>query len=243
LRGHQVNKETLVYSLNDKVVLITGAKGGLGTFVTQAFLDAGATVVGASRSIAAADFPHSSFFAMPAELSSAESTEKLSSEVVDRFQKIDALVHLVGGFAGGKSVAETDDATLARMFELNFRSAFHIVKAVIPQMRRQRAGRILAVGSRAAVEPGPMTGAYNASKAALVTLIRTIASENQDVCISANVVLPGTMDTPANRAANPQADFSKWVQPSQVAAMLVHLASDAAAQVNGAVIPLYGRDV
>jgi len=232
-----------VHSLNNKVVLVTGAKGGLGTFVTHAFLDEGATVVGVSRSIAAADFSHAQFVAMPAELASVESAAMLAAGIVERFQRIDAVVHLVGGFAGGKSVAETDDAAMDRMFELNFRSAFHIARAVTPQMRRQRSGRILAVGTRAAVEPGPMTGAYNASKAALVSLIRTIASENRDVCISANIVLPGTMDTPANRAADPQADFSKWVQPAQVAAMLVHLASDAAAQVTGAVIPVYGRDV
>jgi NAD(P)-dependent dehydrogenase (short-subunit alcohol dehydrogenase family) len=87
-----------------------------------------------------------------------------------------------------------------------------------------------------------MAGAYSASKAALVSLIRTIANENKDLCISANVVLPGTMDTAANRAADPQADISKWVDPGQVAAMLVHLASDDAAQVTGAVIPVYGRD-
>ena len=230
-------------TLKDKVVLITGAKGGLGNSVTQAFLDASATVVGVSRSIAASDFPHPGFVAMPAELSSGEAAQRLADGVVARLQRIDVLVHLVGGFAGGKSVAETDDATLDRMLDLNVRSAFLIARAVVPQMRRQGSGRILAIGSRAAVEPAALAGAYSASKAALVSLIRTLAAENKDKSITANVILPGTMDTRANRAADPGADFSRWVQPAQVAAMLLHLASDAASQVNGAVIPVYGHDV
>jgi NAD(P)-dependent dehydrogenase (short-subunit alcohol dehydrogenase family) len=129
------------------------------------------------------------------------------------------------------------------MLEMNLRSAFYIARAVLPHMRAAGSGRILAIGSRAAVEPGAGAGAYSASKAALVSLIRTLAVENKDRCISANVILPGTMDTPANRAADPKADFSRWVQPSQVAGMLLHLASDAAAQVSGAVIPVYGRDI
>jgi NAD(P)-dependent dehydrogenase (short-subunit alcohol dehydrogenase family) len=107
-------------------------------------------------------------------------------------------------------------------------------------MRQQGGGRILAVASRQGVEPSAMVGAYSASKAALVSLVRTIALENKDRNISANSVLPGTMDTPANRAGDPNADRSQWVQPSQVAALLLHLASDAGAQITGAAIPIYG---
>src|SRR5207249_1853790 len=124
---------------------------------------------------------------------------------------------LVGAFAGGQPVAKTDDATLDRMFDLNFRSAFHIIRAVLPFMRAQSAGQIAAVGSKAAVEPAPLAGAYGASKAALVSLIRTVACENSDASITANVVLPGTMDTPANRKSDPGADYSKWIHPRQVA--------------------------
>jgi NAD(P)-dependent dehydrogenase (short-subunit alcohol dehydrogenase family) len=226
----------------NKVVLITGAKGGLGTHVTQQFLDAGAVVIGVSRSISSADFPNARLTAMPAELSTAVAARALIDGVMATHQRIDVLVHLLGAFAGGTSIPDTDDATLEKMFDLNFRSAFHTAQAVLPHMQRQRSGRILAIGSKAALEPGAMAGAYGASKAALVSLVRTIANENKDFGISANVVLPGTMDTPANRAADPQADFSKWVDPAQVAAMLLHLASDAAAQVTAAVIPVYGRD-
>ena len=230
-------------TLEGKITLITGAKGGLGSFVTEAFLAAGAKVVGVSRSIQARDFAHPNFHAMPAELSTGEAARTLCDSVVARFGRIDALVHVMGGFAGGKPVAETDDATLEKMLDLNYRAAFFIARAVLPHMRRQGSGRILAVASRQAVEPGAMVGAYSASKAALVSLIRTIALENKDRGISANTVLPGTMDTPANRTGDPTADVSQWVEPSQVAALLVHLASDAGAQVTGASIPIYGKQV
>jgi len=232
-----------VNALEAKVGLITGAKGGLGRFVTEAFLAAGARVVGVSRSIQASDFPNQGFTALSAELSDGEAARRIAGDIITRFGRIDVLVHVMGGFAGGKSVAETDDETLDKMLNLNYRSAFFVARAVLPHMLQQGGGRILAVASRQAVEPGAMVGAYGASKAALVALIRTIALENKDHNISANTVLPGTMDTPANRAADPTADPSQWVQPAQVAALLVHLASDAGAQVTGAAIPVYGRQV
>ncbi|HTS30825.1 MAG TPA: SDR family NAD(P)-dependent oxidoreductase [Bryobacteraceae bacterium] len=230
-------------SLEGKIAIVTGAKGGLGTFVTELFLRAGATVIGASRSIQAADFDHPEFVAMPAELSSGEGARNLASDVVARFGRIDVLVQVMGGFAGGKSVAETEDATFEKMLDLNYRAAFFITRAVLPQMRQQGGGRILAVASRQALEPAAMVGAYSASKAALVSLIRTIALENKDRYISANTVLPGTMDTPGNRDWGSDADRASWVQPSQVAAILLHLASDAGAQITGAAIPVYGKQV
>ncbi len=230
-------------ALEGKVGLITGASGGLGRFITEAFLAAGAAVVGVSRSIRAGDFQHPGFTALPAELSSGAAARQIASDVATRFGCVDFLVHSMGGFAGGQSVADTDDATLDRMLDLNYRSAFFIVRAVLPHMRQQGSGRILAVASRQAVEPTAMVGAYSASKAALVALIRTVALENKDRNISANTVLPATMDTPANRAASPEADPARWVQPAQVAALLVHLASDATAQVTGAAIPVYGSQV
>jgi NAD(P)-dependent dehydrogenase (short-subunit alcohol dehydrogenase family) len=226
--------------MDQRIVLITGAKGGLGTSVTKAFLDSGNAVIGVSRSIAASDFPHGRFTALPAELSTIGAARELAQNAVERFGRIDVLVHLVGGWAGGMRVEETGDAALESMLNANLRSAFYIISAVIPHMRRQGSGRILAIGSRSAVEPAAMSAAYNASKAALVSLIRTVAIENQDQGISANIVLPGTMDTPANRNADPAADYSKWVQPEQVAALLVHLASGNASQISGAVIPIYG---
>ncbi len=228
--------------MKGKVVLVTGANGGLGTYVTQAFLDAGATVIGTSRKIQQSDFNNPHFSALPAEISTREGAKVLVDQVVARFGKLDVLAHTVGGFAGGQSVADTDDATFQRMFDLNLNSVFHILRAAVPPLRQTGNGRIIAIGSRAALEPGPGVGAYSASKAAMVSLLRTVALENKDAGLTANVILPGTMDTPANRKAIPNGDVSKWVQPATVAGLVVWLASEAGTDVNGAVIPVYGKD-
>jgi NAD(P)-dependent dehydrogenase (short-subunit alcohol dehydrogenase family) len=229
--------------MKGKVVLVTGANGGLGTYVTQAFLDAGATVVGTSRKIQQSDFNHPNFTALPAEISTREGAKAVVDQVVARFGKLEVLAHTVGGFAGGQTVADTDDATFQRMFDLNLNCVFHILRAAVPPLRQTGNGRIIAIGSRAALEPGAGVGAYSASKAAMVSLIRTVALENKDAGLTANVILPGTMDTPANRKAIPNADFSKWVRPATVAGMITWLAGDAGKDVNGAVIPVYGSDV
>jgi NAD(P)-dependent dehydrogenase (short-subunit alcohol dehydrogenase family) len=229
--------------MKDKVVLITGANGGLGNAVTEAFLNAGAVVAGASRQISKDEFKSPNFYAFPGELSSLAAAKKLADDVVKQCGKIDVLVHLIGAFAGGASVAETDDATWQKMMDLNLNSAFHVVRAVLPYIRKSRGGRILAIGSRMVLEPQPGVGAYEVSKAALVAMIRALALENKDLAITANVVLPDTMDTPANRAAMPKADVSKWVQPQAVADLLVALAGPAGAAVSGAVIPVYGPNV
>jgi NAD(P)-dependent dehydrogenase (short-subunit alcohol dehydrogenase family) len=228
-------------ALNAKVALVTGANGGLGVHVTKALLETGATVVGLAPRIQQADFSNPNFVALPASLSSLDAAKSAVAAVISRFGKIDILAHLVGGFAGGQPVAETDDATFQRMFELNVNSAFHILRAVIPHMRRAGAGRIIAIASRAAEDPGPNVGAYSASKAALVSLLKTVARENKDAGITANVILPGTMDTSANRRDMPGADFSTWVQPSSIADLIVWLAGDAGKDVTGAAIPVYGR--
>jgi NAD(P)-dependent dehydrogenase (short-subunit alcohol dehydrogenase family) len=110
-------------------------------------------------------------------------------------------------------------------------------------MRKTGNGRIVAIGSRAALEPGAGVGVYSASKAAMVSLIRTAAKENKDVGITANVILPGTMDTPANRREMANADISKWVQPANIAGLIVWLTGDGGKDVNEAVIPVYGSDV
>ncbi len=230
-------------SLEGKVALITGANGGLGFAVTKAFLDAGATVAGVSRSIRDSDFANSRFYAVPAELTSSAAAQTVVDQVVSRSGRIDVLAHLVGGFAGGFPVADTSDELLEQMLEVNLKSAFFIAKAALGHMRARNSGHVLFIGSRAATEQNANAGAYSASKAALLALTRAIAAENAPFGISANIVMPGTMDTPANRKAMPSADVGKWVKPEQVAHLLVALASDELSQVSGAAIPVYGSDL
>jgi NAD(P)-dependent dehydrogenase (short-subunit alcohol dehydrogenase family) len=226
--------------MQGKIVLVTGANGGLGSHVTQAFVDAGANVVGTSRKIQQSEFANRNFVAMAAELSTPQGANALVEQVVARFGRIDVLAHTVGGFAGGQSVAQTDDVTFQTMFDLNVNSTFYLLRAALPVMRGTGNARIIAIGSRAALVPGPAVGAYSASKAAMVSLIQTVALENKDAGLTANVILPGTIDTPTNRKAMPNADTSQWVRPSTIASLMLWLAGDAGKDVNGAVIPVYG---
>jgi NAD(P)-dependent dehydrogenase (short-subunit alcohol dehydrogenase family) len=164
------------------------------------------------------------------------------ARLAEQFGKINILVHVMGGFAGGTSVAETDDDTWCRMMDINLNAAFYVLRAVVPVMRRAESGRIIAIGSRQAVQPAANVGAYSASKAALVSLVQTVALENKDKGIRANVILPGTMDTPANRAAMPKANFAKWVNPAHVAELVLLLAGEVGGEITGAAIPIYGVD-
>lgn len=226
-----------------KTVLITGANGGLGNQVTKTFLAAGATVAGVSLDIKQADFPDERFTAFLSNISDGASVMKLAREVIGKLGKVDVLVHLAGGFAGGKAVAEEEEATLDHMLDINLRSAFLMFRAFLPFMRQAGRGRIIAIGSRAAETASPGLAAYALSKAALVSLVRSVAAENKDLGITANAILPGTMDTPGNRASMPDVDPGRWIKPKTVADLILWLAGDSAAQVSGAAIPVYGRDV
>lgn len=229
--------------MKDRVVFITGAKGGLGTFVTQRFLSTGATVIGASRSIAQEDFPGAAnFMPLAVDFTKSDAVRGAIEFVVGRFGKLDVLVHVLGGFAGGASVADTDDKTWEQMQALNLTSAFYVLRAAIPHLRKSGNGRIIAIGSLTAAEPHAGLGAYVTFKSALATLARTVALENKDAGLTANVILPGTMDTPANRKAMPSADFSKWLQPAEVAELALWLAGEQAGHITGAALPIDGAN-
>jgi NAD(P)-dependent dehydrogenase (short-subunit alcohol dehydrogenase family) len=220
-------------NLNGHVAAITGVSGDLGVWVRQAFIAAGAEVVGIARHKAEIE----------ADLSSADSTITAMKAAHAVHGRLDSLIHLVGGFAGGAELADEGPAAFDAMFDVNVRSAFYAIRGVTPLMRAAGQGRIVLVASRAAIEPSPHAALYGASKAALVALTRSVAAENRQHRITANVVMPGTMDMPKNRAAMPTADYSKWVKPSQVADVIVFLASSAADSISGASIPIFGSDV
>jgi NAD(P)-dependent dehydrogenase (short-subunit alcohol dehydrogenase family) len=223
-----------------QVVMVTGASGGLGPAVVEVFLAAGATVVGVARSVDGRN-DSDRFIAVSADLTSSAGVQAAVNETLQKAKGLDVLVHVMGGFAGGQPVQATDDATWDRMMNVNLRSAFLVTRAVLPHMLQARYGLIVAVGSRVAAEPTPGLSAYGVSKAGLTALIRTIARETLDYGITANVVLPSTIDTPANRKAMPGADFTKWVSPEKIAQQILWLCSDGASETSGALIPIYGR--
>src|SRR5262249_20352401 len=137
--------------------------------------------------------------------------------------------------------SEMPDSVWDSMMNINLRAAFLTIRAVLKPMTTAKRGRIVAIGSRAAVEPMPNFAAYSVAKTALVALVKNVAAEGKDAGITANSVLPSIIDTEANRKAMPQADFSRWVSPDSIAKLLLWLASDDSANVSGAAIPIYGR--
>src|SRR5215471_12230168 len=122
--------------MTDRVVFITGASGGLGKSVTERFLASGATVIGSSRKITADEFPAPNFTALPVDFTSDAAVRAAVDSIVQKHGRLDALVHVLGGFAGGKSVAKTDDATWNQMRDLNLNAAFYVLRAVIPHLRK-----------------------------------------------------------------------------------------------------------
>ena len=179
--------------MKNKVVLITGANGGLGTSITRSFLAAGASVTGVSNKISAQEFPEPNFTPISADLTKVAAVNDVVQSVVKRAGRLDILIHVLGAFAGGKSIAETDDATWEHMRDLNLSSAFYVLRAAIPHLRKSGKGRIVAIGSLAACEPHVGLGAYVTFKSALVSLVKTVALENSDASVTANVIVPDTM--------------------------------------------------
>jgi NAD(P)-dependent dehydrogenase (short-subunit alcohol dehydrogenase family) len=226
--------------MQDKVVFITGANGGLGSSVTRAFLKRGARVIGGSLRITAADFPQPNFEAMTIDFNKLDEVKRGVANIVEHHGRLDMLVHVLGGFTGGPSLAETTDAMWEQMQNINLTAAFRVFRECIPHLRKSKAGRLIAIGSLTAAQPHANLGAYVTFKAALAMLVQTVALENADAGLTANVILPGTMDTPANRKAMPDADFSKWARTDDVADLVLSLADEEAKHLTGLAIPIEG---
>jgi len=174
------------------------------------------------------------------DLTDPNSVQKLVDEVLERFGRLDILINLIGGWRGGVRLADLTDEMWQQMLHLNLQSAFLINRAALKPMLTQGWGRIINIGSRAAERPGTGQGAYNVAKAGVVALTKSIAADYRRQGIAANVILPGTIDTPANRQAMPHADTSQWVDPHDIAQLALFLCSEASGAINGAAIPIYG---
>ena len=227
--------------MKDRVVFITGANGGLGSSVTRAFLQGGARVIGGSLHVSAADFPGPNFDPLALDFNQLDQIRRGVTRIIERYGQLDVLVHVLGGFAGGSSVAETTDEMWRQMQDINLTSAFHVFRECVPHLRKSKAGRLIAIGSLTAAQPHANLGAYVVFKSALATLVQTLALENAGAGVTANVILPGTMDTPGNRKAMPDADFSKWVKTEEVADLVLSLADDNARHLTGLAIPIEAR--
>lgn len=230
--------------MRNRQVLITGATGGLGPAVVRAALEREATVTVSYRSESGRTRLRSELGSelfdrltlIEADLANEAAVEQLIASM----PRVDALLHLAGGFASKR----TDETTLAewtKQFEINLTPAFLACKHALPQMRSNHYGRIVLVSSRAAIHPFAGSAAYSASKAGVIALAKAIAEETKGMDVTANCVLPGVIDTAANRSAMKKDGSLSWVEPSSLASVICFLGSAAARDVRGATLEAYGN--
>lgn len=235
--------------LKEKVAIITGGTGGLGKAVTRAFLDAGANVVVIYHIEAHLHAflhqlggSHERLTPLQADVTKEAQIQDAVQQTFDRYGRIDILVNLVGGHLGDIPVVHTEETTWDHMMNVNLKSTFLCCKAALMHMLDQEGGKIITVGARAAIRVFPDSAAYAVAKAGVHTLTQVIAEEVRGKNININAVLPSIINTEANRLAMPDADFSKWVTPEDLARVVLFLASDEAKDIHGALIPVYGKE-
>ena len=235
-----------MFDFTDQVVMITGAAGNLGHAAALAFRRGGARLALANRSYNRLEETFANLSTagdvlfLAGDLTDPGAVEGLARETIEAFGRIDVLVNVAGGFKMGTPVHETPLETWAAMLDLNARTVIYTGRAVIPYMLQQHSGKIINVAARAALAGKANMGAYIAAKSVVVRLTETMAAELASQGINVNCVLPGTIDTPQNRRAMPQANFSNWVAPEALADVICFLASPAARAIHGASVPVYG---
>ncbi len=222
-----------------KIVVVTGASGALGKVVAEMALGRGARVAGVDHAASQIETTANRIELGGVDLTDAAQAKKAIDAAAAHFGRLDALINIAGGFAF-EAVAEGDPKTWQRMYALNVLTALNASQAAIPHLAGSVAPRIINVGAMGALQAGAGMGAYAASKAAVHRLTEALAAEWKGK-ITVNAVLPSTIDTPANRASMPKADFKKWVTPQELAEVMLFLLSDAASAVTGALLPVNGR--
>jgi len=232
----------------NRTAVITGGTGALGTALCARLLDRGYRLAvtylvpdEAARFEERFEVDDDRLMLRRCDATDAAAVRDLFDEIGETWGAIDGLAALVGGWAGGRDVEETDDVRFERMLDLNLRSAFYATRAAIPHLKRAEWGRIVLVGSRAAFDAPTGQAAFNMAKAGVVALGRTLAHELDSTEVTATVLLPSVIDTPATRAALPFADYVDWPTPDEIAAVAEFLLSEEAGVMNGAVVPVYGK--
>jgi NAD(P)-dependent dehydrogenase (short-subunit alcohol dehydrogenase family) len=231
-----------------KTILITGAAGALGSSVCERFLDAGCTVVGADLAAAissggsslSADSERDGLHWIGMNLSEPAAVRAGIAEVEAKVGPIDALVHCAGGFRWAL-MGEASDQDIDFLIDANLRSSLLILREVLPKMKSRNRGRIVLISSKSTLNPGKGEGPYAATKAALNALTKAVAAEVKELDVTINAVLPSVIDTPANRAAMPDAKFDKWVRREQLAEIIFSLTQPMGAPINGALIPVAAK--
>jgi NAD(P)-dependent dehydrogenase (short-subunit alcohol dehydrogenase family) len=229
----------------DKVVIITGANGNLGSALARILASRGAILVLVSHEKALLHNLKQEIgnqaFDFECNLINSEAVNHCYQQIISQFGKVDILANIAGGFTMGPLLHNTSDKDWDFMMDLNARTVFNSCRSILPHFLENKSGKIVNVSARAAKEGKAKMAPYCASKAAVITLTEALAAEYRFDNINVNCILPGTIDTPQNRADMPNADFSKWVQPTELAEVIIFLTSTLAKAVNGAAVPVFGK--
>ncbi len=230
-----------------KVALVAGGTGGLGRAVSLSFLEQGANVVVTYRDqkefdllTNAAGKNSSRLEGHAVDVTDEAATQQFVAQILPRRQRVDVLVNAVGGYAGGVPLWELESKVLDRMLALNLRSGYVLARAVVPSMLKQKSGAIVNIAAKAAFDHAAGAAAYVASKAAALAMMDSLAADLRGTGVRVNSVLPSIIDTEANRKAMPNADFSQWPKPEEIADVVLFLCSDDAKLIHGAAVPVYG---
>jgi NAD(P)-dependent dehydrogenase (short-subunit alcohol dehydrogenase family) len=236
--------------LENRVAIISGGTGALGRAVADHFVDAGARVaipwvvepeVPMLKQRLGNRFSDASVFLKRTDVGDEAQIGSFVNDVTSKFGKVDILVNLVGGFWGGKSIADTSQAEWQAMFDMNVKPTFLCCRAVVPAMKKNSYGRIVSVSSRTGLLGAGDYAAYAVAKGAIATFTVSLAEEMLPDNVLVNAIAPSTIDTEANRAAMPKAKHENWVKPEDIARTVAFLCSEENRVTSGTVVPVYGR--
>jgi NAD(P)-dependent dehydrogenase (short-subunit alcohol dehydrogenase family) len=235
-------------SFSGQVVMVAGGTGGLGRAVSMAFLNQDAKVVVTYRNQkefaslqSEAGIHASSLQGERVDVTDIAAIEQLVESVVAKHGRLDVLVNTVGGYAGGIKLWELDPGVFDRMLALNLRAGFALSRAAVAPMLRQKRGAIVNVAAKASYDHAAGAAAYAASKAATLAMIDSLAADTKGTGVRVNSILPSIIDREANRNAMPDADFTNWPKPEDIASVILFLCSDDAKVIHGAAIPVFGN--
>ena len=220
-----------------KTVVVTGGSGAVGRVASRRFAEAGAQVVVADMAPPPDEAGVVVFH--ETDVLDEASVRGLFERVASEFGGPHVLVNIAGGFRFGPAVEEMDESDWDGLLQLNLKSAFLTIKNVLPYMKAQGYGRIVSIAARSGLHGDPMVAHYSVSKGGVILLTQSVAAEVKAHDITVNAVLPSIIDTPMNRAAMPDAKVERWVQPDDLANVLLFLASEEARAVSGAAVPVY----
>ncbi|MEA3326426.1 MAG: SDR family NAD(P)-dependent oxidoreductase [Chloroflexota bacterium] len=237
-----------MFEFKDKVIVITGAAGNLGKAVVNSFLTGGGRVCALGHRHGSLKELFSAVEALGelhlfegVDVTDRKAMIALAEKIHNQVGQVEILVNTIGGFAYGDTVYEMSSTTWQSMMNLNVKSFLNASTAFVPGMVENGHGKIISIGSKSSLQGGVKTGAYAATKGALLRLTESMAAELKPHDIQVNCVLPSTIDTPENRKSMPSADFTKWVKPEDIAQVILFLSSSMSDAITGAAVPVFGR--